>query len=68
MTAGDSGGPWLARFRPGRGGHPTRGGAIVAVSTYKLAGSTRTLYGTVLGPAARALYRAATRDWHTIPT
>jgi V8-like Glu-specific endopeptidase len=68
MTAGDSGGPWLARFSPGRGGHHTGGGAIVAVSTYKLAGSPRTLYGTVLGPAARALYRAATRDWHTIPT
>jgi V8-like Glu-specific endopeptidase len=56
MTAGDSGGPWFARFRP-RGS----GGAIVAVTTFKLAGNMRTLYGTVLGQAARALYRAATR-------
>jgi V8-like Glu-specific endopeptidase len=63
MTAGDSGGPWLAGFRP-RGGS----GAIVAVTAYKLSGNTRTLYGTVLGQAARALYRAATRLWHTIPT
>jgi V8-like Glu-specific endopeptidase len=55
MTAGDSGGPWFARFSP-RGG-----GAIVAVTTFKLSGNMRTLYGTVLGQAARALYRAATR-------
>jgi V8-like Glu-specific endopeptidase len=70
MTAGDSGGPWLANFRPG--GRASRTGAaanaaIAAVTTYKLSGSTRTLYGTVLGPAARALYRAATRVWHNIP-
>jgi len=63
MTAGDSGGPWFARFSPRSGS-----GAIVAVTTFKLAGSTRTLYGTVLGQSARALYRAATRIWHTIPT
>ena len=62
MTAGDSGGPWLARVSP-RGG-----GAIVAVTTFKLSGNAGTLYGTVLGPAARALYRAATRAWRIIPT
>ena len=43
-------------------------GAIVAVTAYKLSGNTRTLYGTVLGQVARALYRAATRLWHTIRT
>jgi V8-like Glu-specific endopeptidase len=67
MTAGDSGGPWLANFSPGGGASRSRA-AIAAVTTYKLSGSMRTLYGTVLGPAARALYRAATRVWHSIPT
>jgi V8-like Glu-specific endopeptidase len=71
MTAGDSGGPWLAHFSP-HGGAASRhrsadDGAIAAVTAYKLSGSLRTLYGTVLGPAARALYRAATRVWHSIP-
>ena len=74
MTAGDSGGPWLANFSPR--GRASRNGAannvpnraaIAAVTAYKLSGSMRTLYGTVLGPAARALYRAATRVWHSIP-
>lgn len=55
MTAGDSGGPWLARFRPRAGAGP-----IVAVSTFKLSTDLRVLYGTVLGPAARRLYLAAT--------
>jgi V8-like Glu-specific endopeptidase len=54
MTAGDSGGPWLARFRPRAGS-----GVIVAVSTFKLSTDLRVLYGTVLGPAARRLYLAA---------
>jgi V8-like Glu-specific endopeptidase len=62
MTAGDSGGPWFAGFRP-RGGR----GAIAAVTAYKHSGDPRTLYGTVLGHAARALYRAAARVWHSIP-
>jgi V8-like Glu-specific endopeptidase len=55
MTAGDSGGPWLAGFRPRSGA-----GTVVAVSTYKLSADPRLLYGTVLGPAARALYLRAT--------
>jgi V8-like Glu-specific endopeptidase len=54
MTAGDSGGPWLAGFSPRAGT-----GTITAVTAYKLAGDPRTLYGTVLGPSARALYLSA---------
>jgi hypothetical protein len=56
MTAGDSGGPWLAGFRP-RAGR----GTVVAVSAYKLSGNLRVLYGAVLGPQARALYAQAVR-------
>jgi V8-like Glu-specific endopeptidase len=56
MTAGDSGGPWLSDFSPRAGT-----GVITAVTAYKLSGHLRTLYGTVLGPFARALYlRAST--------
>jgi len=54
MTAGDSGGPWLSGFSPQPGA-----GTITAVTAYKLSGDLRTLYGTVLGPAALALYRKA---------
>jgi V8-like Glu-specific endopeptidase len=54
MTAGDSGGPWLAGFSPQAGT-----GTITAVTAYKLSGNPRTLYGTVLGPSARALYLSA---------
>ena len=54
MTAGDSGGPWLAGFSPQAGT-----GAITAVTAYKLSGNLRVLYGTVLGPSARALYLSA---------
>ena len=54
MTAGDSGGPWLAGFSPQAGT-----GTITAVTAYKLSGNRRTLYGTVLGPSARALYLSA---------
>jgi V8-like Glu-specific endopeptidase len=54
MTAGDSGGPWLAGFSPQAGT-----GTVTAVTAYKLSGNPRTLYGTVLGPSARALYRRA---------
>ena len=34
-------------------------GTITAVTAYKLSGDLRTLYGTVLGPTARALYLRA---------
>jgi V8-like Glu-specific endopeptidase len=54
MTAGDSGGPWLAGFSPRAGT-----GTVTAVTAYKLSGNLRTLYGTVLGPSARALYLRA---------
>ena len=54
MTAGDSGGPWLAGFSPRSGS-----GQVVAVSTYKVSGNPRVLYGAVLGPQARALYERA---------
>jgi V8-like Glu-specific endopeptidase len=56
MTAGDSGGPWLARFSPRSGAGP-----VVAVSTYKVSDNLRVLYGAVLGPQARALYERAVR-------
>lgn len=54
MTAGDSGGPWLARFSPLSGTGP-----VVAVSTYKYSDNLRVLYGAVLGPQAHALYEQA---------
>jgi len=54
MTAGDSGGPWLTGFSP-----QADAGTITAVTAYKLSGDLRTLYGTVLGPNARALYLRA---------
>jgi V8-like Glu-specific endopeptidase len=54
MTAGDSGGPWLTGFSPQAGT-----GTVTAVTAYKLSGDPRTLYGTVLGPSARALYLSA---------
>ena len=56
MTAGDSGGPWLAGFRP-RSGR----GQVAAVTTYKMSGDLAVLYGAVLGPRARALYQRAVR-------
>jgi V8-like Glu-specific endopeptidase len=56
MTAGDSGGPWLAGFSPGSGS-----GRVVAVTTYKLSDNLRVLYGAVLGPQARALYQQAVK-------
>lgn len=56
MTAGDSGGPWLAGFLPRSGT-----GVIVGVTTFKLSTDLRILYGAVLGPAARHLYLEATR-------
>ena len=56
MTAGDSGGPWLAGFSPRSGA-----GRVFAVSTFKLSGDLRVLYGAVLGPRARAVYQRAVR-------
>jgi V8-like Glu-specific endopeptidase len=66
MTAGDSGGPWLAGFSPRSGS-----GTIAAVSTYKVSSNARVLYGAVLGPEARALYQRAvtrTRLKRTVPS
>jgi V8-like Glu-specific endopeptidase len=57
MTAGDSGGPWLAGFSPRSGS-----GHVAAVTTYKMSGDLAVLYGTVLGPQARALYQRAVRS------
>jgi V8-like Glu-specific endopeptidase len=57
MTAGDSGGPWLAGFRPRPGS-----GQVTAVTTYKMSGDLAVLYGAVLGPRARALYQRAVRS------
>jgi V8-like Glu-specific endopeptidase len=57
MTAGDSGGPWLAGFRPRTGS-----GQVTAVTTYKMSGDLAVLYGAVLGPQARALYKQAVRS------
>jgi V8-like Glu-specific endopeptidase len=57
MTAGDSGGPWLAGFRPRSGS-----GQVTAVTTYKMSGDLAVLYGAVLGPQARALYQRALRS------
>lgn len=54
MTAGDSGGPWLARFSP-----LTGTGTVTAVTTYKISDDLSVLYGAVLGPQARALYARA---------
>ena len=54
MTAGDSGGPWLAGFSPRTGT-----GTVAAVTAYKLSGDLRALYGAVLGPTARALFLKA---------
>jgi V8-like Glu-specific endopeptidase len=54
MTAGDSGGPWLAQS-----GQLPGSGTVVAVSTYKLSSNLSVLHGAVLGPRARALYAQA---------
>lgn len=54
MTAGDSGGPWLAGFDPRTGT-----GTVVAITTFKYSGDPSMLYGTALGPAARELYEEA---------
>ncbi|MGH3165556.1 MAG: trypsin-like serine peptidase, partial [Trebonia sp.] len=54
MTAGDSGGPWLAGFDPRTGT-----GTVVAVTTFKYSGDSSSLYGTGLGPVAKELYDEA---------
>ena len=59
MTAGDSGGPWLAGFSPRPGS-----GEVAAVSTYKVSDDLRVLYGAVLGPQARALFNQAVSPAH----
>ncbi|HEY6493218.1 MAG TPA: serine protease [Trebonia sp.] len=57
MTAGDSGGPWLAGFDPRSGA-----GTVAAVCTYKVTDNLRVLYGAVLGPQARDEYQRAVRS------
>jgi V8-like Glu-specific endopeptidase len=54
MTAGSSGGPWLAGFNQAAGT-----GTIVSVSSFKYSNNDRTLFGTPLGSAAQQLYRSA---------
>jgi hypothetical protein len=56
MTAGASGGPWLARFDAAAGR-----GTIVSVSSFKYVGDGHTMYGPYFGRAARELYRMAER-------
>jgi V8-like Glu-specific endopeptidase len=54
MTAGSSGGPWLAGFSPAAGT-----GTIVSVSSFKYSNNDQLLYGTPLGSAAQQLYQSA---------
>jgi V8-like Glu-specific endopeptidase len=54
MTAGDSGGPWLADFSPRTGT-----GTVIAVTTYKFSNDRGELYGTMLDANARELYDEA---------
>jgi V8-like Glu-specific endopeptidase len=57
MTAGDSGGPWLAGFSPATGT-----GTVVAVSAFKYSDDSKILYSAALGPVARSLYDLAERS------
>jgi V8-like Glu-specific endopeptidase len=54
MTAGSSGGPWLAGFDPATGT-----GIITSVSSFKYSTNDQILYGTPFGPVAQELYEAA---------
>jgi len=54
MTAGDSGGPWLADFDPRSGS-----GTVVAITSFKYGDDASLLYGTWLGQSARQLYDEA---------
>jgi len=54
MTAGDSGGPWLARYNPASGT-----GTVVGVSAFKYSENDTVLYGPLFGRTARELYREA---------
>jgi V8-like Glu-specific endopeptidase len=54
MTAGSSGGPWLAGFSPATGT-----GTIVSVSSFKYSNNNQLLYGAPLGSAAQQLYQSA---------
>ncbi|GAA3038824.1 hypothetical protein [Streptosporangium longisporum] len=56
MTAGSSGGPWLAGFDASTGR-----GTIVSVSSFKYSDDRRTMYGPYFGGSARDLYVAAGR-------
>ncbi|MGC5016096.1 trypsin-like serine peptidase [Streptosporangium sp. DT93] len=57
MTAGSSGGPWLAGFDPATGR-----GTIVSVSSFKYSDDRRTMYGPYFGTTARNLYTVAGRS------
>lgn len=54
LTAGSSGGPWLASFDP-----VTGTGTITAVSSFKYSNNNQLLYGAPLGTTAQSLYQAA---------
>lgn len=56
MTAGSSGGPWLAGFNPASGK-----GRVVSVSSFKYSDDRDTMYGPYFGDAAQALFRTAER-------
>ncbi|MDA0637945.1 hypothetical protein OUY22_31435 [Nonomuraea sp. MCN248] len=56
MTAGASGGPWLSRFDSAAGR-----GTITSLSSFKYSDDRRTMYGPLLGEAARKLYLTAER-------
>ncbi|MBX6391438.1 MAG: signal peptide-containing protein, partial [Frankia sp.] len=54
MTAGASGGPWLARFGGGTG-------VVDSVVSYSYASDPSVIYGTSFGPVIERLYRHATQ-------
>ncbi|RVX37837.1 trypsin [Nonomuraea polychroma] len=54
MTAGSSGGPWMAGFDAATGN-----GTITSLSSFKYSDDPRTMYGPYLGDAAKALFNAA---------
>jgi V8-like Glu-specific endopeptidase len=56
MTAGSSGGPWLAGFSAGGGG-----GAICSVTSFSYHGVPDVIWGPRLGDAAAALYTSVQR-------
>jgi V8-like Glu-specific endopeptidase len=54
MTAGDSGGPWLAGFDP-----VTGTGTVMGVNAFKYSNNDTILYGALFGSVARSLYDQA---------